>query len=79
MSKPLSEQPNELYEAVRGLQVAQSVLEDLHETLERVRRLHKKYKGDVQAFCEHCQDSRQSSGMALYPCPTLKALDGEQS
>jgi hypothetical protein len=45
------------------------------EAIKRVRELHKEYEGEDCSFCEHCEDSHAGSGMMLYPCPTIKALD----
>ena len=44
------------------------------ETEKRVRELHKPWhykSGEISDICSHCHDE-------LYPCPTIKALDGEQ-
>jgi len=39
------------------------------EMIERVRELHKTYWNEI-VFCQTCD--------VPYPCPTIKALDGEQ-
>lgn len=46
------------------------------EIINLVRELHKEYPGENFSFCEHCEDSHAGSGMMLYPCPTIKALEG---
>ena len=43
------------------------------EAIQRVRELHKRWEyksGELSDICQHCHDE-------LYPCPTIKALDGE--
>jgi hypothetical protein len=42
----------------------------LDEAIQRVRELHER-KGNI---CLECADT----GWGTYPCPTIKALDGEQ-
>jgi len=37
--------------------------------VKRVRELHKLYSPEGVLFCDYCFES--------YPCPTIKALDGE--
>ena len=39
------------------------------EATQRVRELHVQ-ETEITEFCEEC--------LAIYPCPTIKALDGEQ-
>jgi hypothetical protein len=45
--------------------------------IERVRELHKPF-GENNEWCDHCEIG-QNSGYewADYPCPTIKALDGD--
>ena len=41
--------------------------------IQRVRELHKPWKyesGELSDICSHCHDE-------LYPCPTIKVLDGD--
>jgi len=38
------------------------------EAIQRVRELHIQ-ETEIAEFCEEC--------LAIYPCPTIKALDGE--
>ena len=53
-------------------------LKDAH-AIQRVRALHKPTKNYGYEFerCEACWDMRTDSAVN-YPCPTIKALDGEQ-
>lgn len=44
----------------------------MYAAIQRVRELHK--KNGIR--CNSCGDDR--GDYALYPCPTIKALDGEQ-
>ena len=44
----------------------------LQQAIQRVRELHK--QNGIK--CNSCGDDR--GDYALYPCPTIKALDGEQ-
>jgi hypothetical protein len=46
---------------------------DVEEAIKRVRQLHRR---DVHNYCSHCYGYMGTS--AFYPCPTVKALDGEQ-
>jgi NAD-dependent dihydropyrimidine dehydrogenase PreA subunit len=50
----------------------QSII-SMAEAIERVRELHKSGKAylDDQPMCIHCRTVE-------FPCPTIKALDGEQ-
>jgi len=45
----------------------------------RVKQLHAEYffGDDPTAYCAHC--NQISAGWVPYPCPTLKALNGEES
>jgi len=38
--------------------------------IQRVRELHIQ-ETEISEFCEEC--------LAIYPCPTIKALDGDQN
>ena len=57
------------------------------DAVKRVRELHKPMKetnknGFVNIFCEGCPDDNVNWGTtfyAHYPCPTIKALNGDQS
>ena len=59
---------------------------ELMQAIERVRELHKPIdetneNGFVNTVCSGCYDEDASTGEKfhdLYPCPTIKALDGEQ-
>jgi hypothetical protein len=46
-------------------------ISDLTDAIERVRELHAREE-DAESYeiCDYC--------CMLYPCPTIKALDGEQ-
>lgn len=50
-----------------------------HNALKRVRELHKPkeqpFYGDG-VWCTHCEDQLQSRQLVPYPCPTIKALEG---
>ena len=49
------------------------------DAIERVRELHKPrigYTGDL--LCIACESFHEDSKPVKYPCPTIKALDGEQ-
>lgn len=45
----------------------------LRQAVQRVRELHKNKNG----LCIACDDTYESSGLKDYPCPTIKALDGD--
>ena len=49
----------------------------MDEKIKRVRELHKPF-GENNEWCDHCEIG-QNSGYewADYPCPTIKALDGD--
>ena len=49
-------------------------IQELKSAIQRVRELHKNKNG----LCNACEDTYESSGLKDYPCPTIKALDGEQ-
>lgn len=51
---------------------------EMQQAIERVRELH---KPDNWNDCEHCSIIASPDGneyLSRYPCPTIKALDGEQ-
>ena len=51
---------------------------ELLAAIERVRELHKE---DNTGYCELCTAIATPDGsdyLSKYPCPTIKALDGEQ-
>lgn len=50
------------------------------EIKERVQELHKQILGPYDNYiCEHCSRLTVfASDVIPYPCPTIKALDGEQ-
>ena len=58
----------------------------LIQAIERVRALHKPMNetnenGYVNIVCSGCYDEDSSTGEQFhheYPCPTIKAIDGEQ-
>jgi hypothetical protein len=62
------------------------VASEAEEAIERVRELHKPIEevnenGFVNIVCNGCFDEEPSTGQEFhhdYPCPTIKALDGEQ-
>lgn len=45
------------------------------KAIERVRELHKPVENEIGTYCHECIDNPDSW---RYPCPTIKALDGEQ-
>ena len=46
------------------------IVYDQERIIDRVRELHKPFNWEGLIFCDACDK--------LYPCPTIKALDGEQ-
>jgi hypothetical protein len=54
-------------------------LNEAKEAIQRVRELHSPiphpYQEEFQ-LCSHC--GNEVDGSWIYPCPTIKALDGEQ-
>ena len=49
---------------------------DMQDAIRRVRKLHKSEDGN---FCDHCEYGDVFGyDLVPYPCPTIKALDGEQ-
>ena len=57
------------YSAAKMIEMETQILE---RAIARVRELHS--QNDI--YCNSCGDDR--GGYALYPCDTIKALDGEQ-
>lgn len=55
---------------------------DQQEAIERVRELHKPVEASTERgmrqICQECWDIAGERLAAVYPCPTIKALDGEQ-
>jgi len=52
---------------------------DQQEAIERVRELHKEFAGNIPGDLELCDVCHDANGVPMYyPCPTIKALDGEQ-
>jgi hypothetical protein len=51
---------------------------EMREAIVRVRELHKP-GGKEFKYCRHCEIGTVSGyDYADYPCPTIKALDGEK-
>jgi hypothetical protein len=49
---------------------------EMREAIARVRELHKETKG----YCDICYDYYDYEAYSVqYPCPTIKALDGEMT
>ena len=47
------------------------------QAIQRVREIHRKH--ELLNYCLHCGvDVQDPLGPQQYPCPTVKALDGEQ-
>lgn len=64
----------ELEDAKSDYQVELAARQMFESAVMRVRELHKPYEPPVNSgkvICQHCP-------MFFYPCPTIKALDGEQ-
>jgi len=52
-----------------------SEYKEMREAIARVRELHQEVNGD----CNICKNTYSNgNGWIKYPCPTIKALDGEQ-
>ncbi len=49
----------------------------LEEILNRVRMVHIKGQRDGETFCVHCLDPLEITYFAEWPCPTIKALHGD--
>lgn len=45
--------------------------------IERVRKIHTPFWLD-EPHCSECHSYEVDENYALYPCPTIRALDGEQ-
>lgn len=55
------------------------VASEAEQAIERVRELHKPVAGIGITECAVCVDDRMHWTESVeYPCPTIKALDGEQ-
>ena len=91
MTKPLTGDKLEiaiLNAELRGfselIDVWQAEAQRCARAIERVRELHKPYKFDVLVDLQACSECSQinrhgiSVFSVLHPCPTIKALDGEQ-
>lgn len=46
--------------------------------VKRVRELHKPWNDLGEQWCEHCKSGKQDTEPVKYPCPTIKALDGDK-
>ena len=56
----------------------QAEMNKAQEAIQRVRELHKEFAGNISGELELCDICHDANGEALnYPCPTIKALDGE--
>jgi hypothetical protein len=47
------------------------------EIKERIRKIHKPAKLYEETYCKTCSYEEYPASY-IYPCPTIKALDGEQ-
>ena len=57
----------------------QAELAEALEDIQRVRELHKPFAGNIEGELEICDVCYDSFGNPVnYPCPTIKALDGER-
>lgn len=61
---------DDLYEINRCLEILKNKIESDHNAIERVREIHSETKWNQ---CAHCSEWYED-----WPCPTIKALDGEQ-
>jgi hypothetical protein len=52
------------------------VASEAEEAIERVRKIHTPFWLD-EPHCSECHSYEVDENYALYPCPTIKALDGE--
>ena len=57
---------------------------EMSKVISRIRKLHKSYQPDLLSpnhlMCEECSGINNGGYPSLfvkYPCPTIKALDGE--
>jgi hypothetical protein len=54
-------------------------LENYAAIVHRVLEVHKPYRySSDQIFCDHCWEA-DAEDFHKYPCPTIRALNGEQS
>ena len=51
---------------------------DMAKAIQRVRELHKLEVHSGNNYCEHCRQGIDTVESVVYPCPTIKVLDGEQ-
>ena len=67
------------YEAYRMLEETKKMMYQRGDAVQRVRELHgpepKVFDGQT-ILCSHCMNNYGDN--VLYPCDTIKALDGEQ-
>jgi hypothetical protein len=47
------------------------------QAIERVRKIHTPFWLD-EPHCSECHSYEVDENYALYPCPTIRALDGDQ-
>lgn len=52
-------------------------LSPLQEAIERVRALHVKEEKDGDAFCTACVHHEEFNWWQMWPCDTIKALNGD--
>lgn len=53
-------------------------LNKAREAIERVRQLHQPIEnGEWEPHCSHCREGVGYVDFVDYPCPTIKALDGD--
>lgn len=53
------------------------IINEMFDSIQRVRELHSETRS---GYCEYCSELGFASNPkeSEYPCPTIKALDGEQ-
>lgn len=94
MSKPLTGYEKEIAILHAEARLDYELIEEFkgkayeyEQTIQRVRELHKPIEevnknGFINIVCNGCFDEDPSTGEEFhhdYPCPTIQALDGEQS
>jgi hypothetical protein len=63
-----------------GLYEDEPTLDEAVAAVKRVRELHKPVTPtNDEAYCAVCCDGGDYCDLTIYPCETIKALDGEQS
>jgi hypothetical protein len=63
---------------IKSEQLAEQFI-DMSKAIKRVRDLHiPRTAYDGSLVCVACESFYEDSGAVDYPCPTIKALDGEQ-